>query len=146
MTDPYQNGLLEGKVQLNKFEGKGEIVAVANRTLSKRGLEITHFKTRVLRKDDIHELIVTVEPVTLGGKINEIAYLGFFKVNESFVIAVGDTVKISGTTIGHIGGFDETHAPNHINIVVCTDKLIGGIDMGLKTGMAINIGNYLVKK
>ena len=36
---------------------------------------------------------------------------------------VGDDLKITGKSIGRIAGFDMTHMPNHMNVLVKAESL-----------------------
>ena len=49
----------------------------------------------------------------------------------------GDNVTVAGRLIGQIAGFDETHLPNHLNIVVKAGKSVTGREIGLNPGDAI---------
>jgi hypothetical protein len=44
----------------------------------------------------------------------------------------GNTEAGEGVLIGHLAGFDMTHFPNHINLVVVTDDLRTGRERGLR--------------
>ena len=72
-----------------------------------------------MRQGEIFELICTAEPSAKpGGRVDEATYLGFCEVRQAGVIRVGDVVELAGQALGRVAGFDETHAPNHQNIVV----------------------------
>ena len=44
----------------------------------------------------------------------------------------GDAVLLSRKKIGEIVGFDETHLPNHYNIVFRSNELLTGVSLGLR--------------
>jgi hypothetical protein len=43
-------------------------------------------------------------------------------------------LKIGKKKIGDVLGFDETHEPNHINIIIAVKKRKTGKDLGLSIG------------
>ena len=52
----------------------------------------------------------------------------------------GDEVKINGQVIGKIAGFDETHMPNHYNIVIYGTDRISGNERNLDLNDEVVIG------
>jgi fumarate reductase subunit C len=70
-------------------------------------------------------MIVTDEEAEPGSSVNPIAYLGFVEFAQGGVIVAGDRVSVNGEDIGYVCGFDETHMPNHLNIVVRGQRLSG---------------------
>jgi len=52
-------------------------------------------------------------------------------------MVVGDDLYVSGNKIGTIAGFDITHMPNHLNIVISSEERISGKEQGLELGMEI---------
>ena len=74
---------------------------------------------RAIEEHSVHEIMLCDEAdVTAGGVVDAVAYLGFVEIGTGGVIAAGDTLVVGGTPLGTVLGFDETHAPNHLNIVV----------------------------
>lgn len=63
----------------------------------------------------------------------------FFEVQEGTVIVSGDQVKIGEKILGSIAGFDETHMPNHINIIVKAKERRTGVELGFNLDDTINI-------
>lgn len=63
--------------------------------------------------------------------MDRIAYLGFVEIISGGVLVAGDELLIDGKVLGRIAGFDETHLPNHINIVIISDKRCDGVSLGL---------------
>jgi len=47
---------------------------------------------------------------------------------------------LQGKTIGEIVGFDETHAPNHLNIVARSKERCSGEELGVELGNRLIIG------
>ncbi len=140
--DPYDRGMIKNSPYVKKRVIKGNIIAILDSIIEKRGLNLITPRSRVAKKGEIHELIATEEAEASPGKIvNNVAYVCFFEVSEGGVIVRGDEVYISGKFIGKIAGFDDTHMPNHQNIVLYTDKK--------KTGLELKINldeNILFKK
>jgi len=97
----------------------GAIVTVLDSTHEARGLKLISTYSRALPKNSIHELIATDETgARPGGTVDRIAYLAFFEVSRGGCIVVGETLWLGQRAIGTVVGFDETHEPNHINIIV----------------------------
>lgn len=114
---------------------EGAIVAVLRTKRDDRGLQLIYPLSRCIRRYDIHELIITdeLEP-RAGGEVNRVAYLCFLEFERGGVIVAGDTVTVRDQPIGELVGFDETHAPNHINILVRGPERVSGMMRGLKLG------------
>src|ERR1035438_2299766 len=88
---------------------QGGVVTVLDSTHEARGLKLISTYSRALKKNSIHELIVTDESEQKpGGSANRIAYLAFFEVTRGGCIIVGETLLVNGKPIGEIIGFDET--------------------------------------
>jgi len=98
---------------------EGEVVTVLNSTHEARGLKLMSTYSRALKQNSIHELIASDEgDQKPGGTVNRIAYLAFFEVTRGGCILVGETLLVDSKPIGEIIGFDETHEPNHLNIIL----------------------------
>ena len=69
--------------------------------------------------------------------VQRIAYLGFFAVEREGVIVVGDEVSLDGKKIGRLAGFDETHMPNHLNVVICSETRATGQELGACLEMTV---------
>jgi Family of unknown function (DUF6917) len=113
----------------------GEVVTVLDSTHEARALKLISTYSRALRKNSIHELIATDETAKNPGDIVErIAYLAFFEVGRGGCVVVGETLFVDGKPVGEILGFDETHEPNHINIVVGVKQRRTGRKLKIKVG------------
>lgn len=53
-----------------------------------------------------------------GKTADTVRYLGFAEVAIGGSITVEDKVLLDGQLLGYVAGFDETHMPNHQNIVL----------------------------
>jgi hypothetical protein len=139
MPDPYINKLLDQELPCKeKSVVTGRINCILHARAEQRGLELCPFPSRALLKHEIHELILTAEPASPGKTVNKIAYLGYFEVEEGGVLWVGDQVEINGSPTGFLAGYDLTHFPNHMNIVIQTQEpLQTGFEQGLQVGAAI---------
>ncbi|MEW6244968.1 MAG: hypothetical protein AB1497_12090 [Bacillota bacterium] len=126
-----------------KVPVKGRLVVVLDGQLTDRGLSLIQQPSRALKAGEIHELIVTTEAAGPGQCVEEIAYVAFAEITSGGVALVGDEVIVEGDTLGHLAGFDETHSPNHLNVVVRSASLRSGAEMGLKLGgeVVIRPGN-----
>jgi len=117
----------------------GTVVAVLAGSLSDRGLQLIPQPSRVLCQGEVHELIFTDEDVRPGMTVNRITYLGFFEVKQGGVAVVGDDVRVGGV-VGQLAGFDETHAPNHLNLVLRGTGAVTGAAMRFSLGDRVTIG------
>ena len=139
--NPYEKKLITGSLCSKKSSVRGRIVAVMNSKLSRRGLRLISPYTRVLLKGEIHELIITDEEGAGPEKtVNRIAYVGFFEMEQGGVVATSDKVTLQGKPIGEIVGFDETHAQNHLNIVIKAPQRKSGEELGVELGDSLAIG------
>jgi hypothetical protein len=117
---------------------EGEVVTVLDSAHETRGLKLITTYSRALRKNSIHELIATDEPGQKpGGTANRIAYLAFFEVTRGGCVIVGETLCVDGRPVGEIVGFDETHEPNHINIVIGVKRRATGPQLQIGLGSRI---------
>ncbi len=140
MSDPYARNMFGS---FNPYYAKqpviGRLVVVLDGVYENRGLELIKPPSRALRQTEIHELIVTDESTLPGSKVNNIAYVGFFEIIQGGVIVVDDKVKIGGKDVGKIAGYDETHMPNHLNIVM-TGRKTPGKEFDLSVADEVIIG------
>ena len=117
---------------------QGEAITVLDSTHEARGLKLIPTYSRALPKNSIHELIATDErDKKPGDTANKIAYLAFFEVSRGGCIIVGETLFVDGKAIGEIIGFDETHEPNHINIIIGVKSRKTGPQLKIKVGSKI---------
>jgi hypothetical protein len=117
---------------------QGGVVTVLDSTHEARGLKLISTYSRALKKNSIHELIATDESEQKpGGSANRIAYLAFFEVTRGGCIIVGETLLVNGKPIGEIIGFDETHEPNHINIIIGVKQRQTGAQLKISVGSKI---------
>ena len=135
MPDPYASGMFRENPYYAKSDIQGNLVVVLQGKYEERGLDLIKPPSRCVKKHEIHELIASDEEnIGPGSKVNKIAYIGFVEILQGGVIIAGDGVFRNGQRIGDIAGFDETHMPNHLNIVIRCDKRISGVELGCSVG------------
>lgn len=140
MTDPYQAGLFSASPYAEKRDVLGRLVVVLRGKLEQRGLTLIAPISRAVQKYEIHELIITDEAgAGPGSRVDRIAYAGFVEIITGGVLVSGDELICAGIVLGKIAGFDETHLPNHLNIVVRAEKRLDGVEMGLGLESEITI-------
>lgn len=134
-VEPYSAGIVKTNPFREKRRIVGEIVAVLDLKVSNRGMKLIHPISRALPKSEIHEMCVTdEESAGPGSTVNRVAYIGFFEVKDGGVAVVGDKVSVGGKLIGTITGFDESHAPNHINVVIKSTEIKTGYELKVNVG------------
>lgn len=132
MSDPYARGMFKENPYAKKTDVKGSLVVLLRGKYPERGLQLMKPISRCLNAGEVHELIVTDAQAKPGEKVDPIAYIGFFAVSSPGVIVAEDQVIIGGKEIGTLAGFDETHMPNHLNIVINGERKDGeeqGLDI-----------------
>ena len=126
---------------------EGDVVAVLDASIDRRGLKLIIPPTRAVRKNEIHEIITTEEKTAAPGEtVNNISYVAFFEVQQAGVIAVGDEMEIGGKIIGRVAGFDVTHMPNHQNIVLMVDKKQTGVELDIDLEERVVFKKYTSQK
>ena len=124
MAAPYEFRRITPSVYGDKRPVEGEVVALLHIEFEDRGLEFIQTKSRTVKLDEIHELMVTDEQdAAPGGGADRVRAIAFFEITKSGLIVVGDEVSIGGKRLGTLAGYDVTHMPNHINVVVKTETL-----------------------
>lgn len=135
MKDPYQNGMFTHNPYYAKSDIRGRLAAILDGRLENRGLELIAQASRCVLKNEIHELIASDEPgLGAGSKVEKVAYLAFMEIRRAGVLTIGDEVLRDGRLVGIVAGFDETHMPNHLNIVISVGERRTGAELELKLG------------
>lgn len=130
--DPYKSGLFARNPYVCKRPCSGRMVVVLDGKMEERKLKLINPISRALLQGEIHELIVTDEAEAAPGRqVDRIAYWGFFEVEAGTVVVTGDEIMIGEAVLGTIAGFDETHMPNHLNIVIKAENRDTGVDLGI---------------
>jgi hypothetical protein len=136
-ADPYKSGKWGGRKPyiVSRTPMEGRVVAVLTSRVEKRGLQLIHPWTRCVRAQEVHELLLTDEmDACPGGTVDRIAAIAFFEFTTGGLLIGGDTVIIGGNEIGVLVGYDETHMPNHQNILLKAPARRTGQEFGLKGG------------
>lgn len=138
--DPYQAGMFKADPYWKKSNIAGRLVVVLDGQYDNRELELITPPSRALLKGEIHELILTDEMGAKPGKVvNRIAYLGFMEIMEAGVMVAGDEVYIGEELVGHVAGFDGTHMPNHLNIVIKAENRRTGRDFAFDLNYQVTV-------
>lgn len=133
MVDPYKAGFFTENPYAAKRTIKGKLAVILRGKLEKRGLELISTISRAVLKNEVHELIATdQENAGPGSKVDKIAYLGFIEITDGGVMTVGDTLTCKDKVLGKVIGFDETHLPNHLNIVIVSGLRADGVEQNLQ--------------
>ena len=138
--DPYAAGMIPDAPNILRLPLEGRFVGVLKSKRFQRGLELIEPKTRCVRKYDVHEILITDEmDAAPGCGVNRVFGVGFVEFNSGGSVAQGDRIEINGMTVAEVVGFDETHAPNHLNIVLKTPTPKTGIELGIEPGDTVTI-------
>jgi hypothetical protein len=121
---PYDPKLITPSVYGDRRPVMGEVVALLHITFDDRGLKLIQSRSRALRKGEVHELMVTdEEEAAPGGGADRVSAVAFFEVERGGLAVVGDAVTVAGKFLGHVAGYDMTHMPNHMNVLVKSESL-----------------------
>jgi hypothetical protein len=136
---PYESGMVGGRPRIeSRTNLAGRVVAVLTSKRDQRGLKLIHPYTRCIRKNEIHEFLVTDETEALpGATVNRVAAIAFIEFTDGGVIMEGDAVLIGGREIGRIAGFDESHFPNHMNILLKSPQRKTGLEQRIEGGDSV---------
>ena len=130
--DPHVEGKVNRTHYASKTELSARLFAVLDLTAEDRGLNLIPQLSRAVRRGDVLELILTDEASAgPGSNVDRAAYIGFAEVSEAGLLLCGDAVTVQEEEIGTISGFDETHLPNHLNVVMRSERLVTGREMDL---------------
>ena len=143
MGDPYAQKMTNRTFFAAKSDVKGRIVTVLRGTLESRGLHLILPISRAYSGGTIVEFISTDEAgAAPGGTVDAIGYVAFVELTTSGVLLVGDTIEIAGKPIGTIAGYDDTHMPNHQNIILKTQRRVTGEGLGFRSGDEVLIRGF----
>ena len=134
-VDPYKSGMLKKSPYVGKRDVKGSVVAILDFSSESRGLQLISQPSRAVVQGQVHEMIITDD--TGAGPdqtVNRVSYLAFVSIEDSGVLLRNDTVYLNDEKIGVLAGFDETHMPNHQNVLVQSDQRYTGKEKGIQIG------------
>jgi L-arabinose 1-dehydrogenase len=133
-----------------RIRDKREVVAVVVKLLhhkrTDRGMTLAPYETRCVRQGEIHELVTTDEAAAGGDRIGHVGFLGFIEITRPGVLEAGDEVFHGGRCLGHVLGFDESHFPNHYNILVASERVIASADANLHVEDSITFRNGMTEE
>lgn len=136
--EPHLVPPTKGLSYVMKKDVEAKMVSIADSQREDRGMDLIIQKSRAVIKGHLHEAAVTLDINASPGKtVNSVAYLGMMEITEAGLIVIGDEVIADGVKIGEVAGFDETHFPNHMNILIRVKELKTGLKMGLQLGSRI---------
>jgi len=118
VTAPYDFRRIAPGVYGNRRQVEGEVVAILHVSFQDRGLRLIETRSRAVRLHDIHELMITDQDAQPGGTADRVRALAFFEATSPGLIVAGDRVTVGAKRLGTLAGYDETHMPNHMNVVV----------------------------
>ena len=109
-------------------------VALLGHYHENRHMVQSEYNTRCIQQGEIHELIYLKEKK--GGLVDlaNAWYLGFIEFQNAGVLAKGMDIEIGGQIIGKLAGFDNTHSPNHYNILISSKHPKTGSELGVELG------------
>jgi hypothetical protein len=136
-SDPYADGIVAQNLKVIKKPICARAVGILTNSAKNRNMDLIASSSRAVRLSDVHELVCTGEFRKPSEVVRDISYLSFIVFEESGVLAIGDQVEVDGKVFGKILGFNEIHAPNHINIVIRVLPPITGYDAKWKPGMKL---------
>jgi len=136
-TDPYSRKLFAKDPYFKSTPIQGRLVVVLDGHLTGRGLSLIKPPSRAVQKNEIHELILTDEEAGPGSIVEQVWYAGFFEVQDGGMAIAGSPVTVDGQEIGVLAGFDETHLPNHLNIIIKTNRPATGAELNLALGATV---------
>ena len=138
--DPYATGQAVGRRDWPHSPVEARIVAVLKDHREGRGLRLILPRTRAVRTHDIHEFMMTDEATAgPGADVDGVSYIAFAEIIRGGMVVEGDRVAVSGHRVGVIAGFDETHMPNHLNVVMRGPVRHTGRELKARLGDLINI-------
>jgi hypothetical protein len=97
-----------------------------------RKMTLEPWTSRAVCKNEIHELITTAAQAEPGGTVHDVGYLGFFEISHGGSMRIGDLLQINDRPIGYVLGFDATHLPNHLNIIIQCKTAWTGRDLQMR--------------
>jgi hypothetical protein len=134
-ADPFASGKIVGVPPIVRADLEARIVGVLDGVRRDRGLALIAPPTRCVRRYDIHELIVTDEQEAGPRRtVDRCYYVAFVEFRSGGVLVTGDTVSLRGAPLGVLAGFDESHSPNHLNVVLKAPVGVTGVALGARPG------------
>ena len=141
--DPYARRMIKTDFFHAKRDVVTRVAVVLDGHLENRNLQLIQPLSRAFYEKMIIEFIATDDPnAQPGSTVQPIAYIAFVELQRSGVILVGDELEWNGKVIGTIAGYDDTHMPNHQNVIVSVAKRISGKELGISVEDTITIKGF----
>ena len=122
-NDPYVSGVHKAPPYSAKRPVEGELCAILTSRHHDRGLELIPQPSRAFGGGEVHEILRTSQrEVRSRDRVDEVFGLGFVAITAPGLVLTGDQVTVGDDVVGVVVGFDETHYPNHYNIVVAAPE------------------------
>ena len=142
--EPHGTGILDKYPYAAKSDVVGRLVCILDARSEERGMELTVHPSRALCQGEIHELAITDDPQAGPNYLlDRVAYLGFFAVEQGGIALVGDRVLVGDSELGTVAGFDTTHFPNHMTVVIGANERRTGSEVGLRLGDVVTFASTL---
>lgn len=133
MADPHRQNRVTRDHYYRKTEVGARLFALLDWAVEDRDMTLIPQLSRAVRRGDILELATTDEADRQPGQtVQRIAYIGFAEVVDTGLVLIGDHVKIGKETVGTVIGFDETHMPNHLNLILQVETRQTGRELDVK--------------
>ncbi len=132
-VDPHRERVLDtDNPYVSKRPVEGRLVCVLDARSERRGMQLEPHPSRAVPAGEIHELALTDDPAAgIGTRVERVAYVGFVEIVRGGIILVGDEVSLGERELGRVVGFDCTHFPNHMNILVRGPQWQTGRQLGV---------------
>ncbi|OLR93993.1 Gfo/Idh/MocA family protein [Actinokineospora bangkokensis] len=126
----------EGRPRMRrKADARARMVTLMFHSRDDRGMVLSPWDSRCVPAGHVHELVTTTDrPRAAGDRVDAVGFLGFAAFPEPTVLHRGDEVWTDGgRRVGVVAGFDECHAPNHLNVLISSDAVLtaGELDLGI---------------
>lgn len=141
MSKSYKNRDINlDAAYVEKLPVKGRIVAVLDLEVEEKNLHFIDSASRALKRNGIYELTITADKTVKSRcDTKHTKYLCFFEVVHGGIALRGDIIVIGDEKEGELIGFDRAHMPNHLNIVVTSEKWKTGKEMNLFLNQEVKI-------
>ena len=142
--EPHGSGILDKHPYAAKSDVVGRLVCILDARSEERGMELLIHPSRALCQGEIHEIAITEDPQAgPRNTVDKVAYLAFFSVEQGGIVLVGDRVVSGDVELGEVVGFDHTHFPNHMNILLRARERTTGLELGLRLGDLVTFKSIL---
>lgn len=113
----------------------GHLVKLLTHTRTERGMTLADYATRCVLRGEIHELVTTDQrDAVAGDRIDRVGFVGFVELENGGVVERGDVALSGGVEFGRVLGFDDCHFPNHLNVLIASDRLLTATELEAVVG------------